>query len=218
VHRVAIIATILLGLVAFGAVALIGRLTVYETPKYRVTDRLGSIEIREYSPYLVAETIVDGSLETAGNQGFRILAKYIFGDNRVARKIPMTAPVAQEKAESTRIAMTTPVTQERAGDQYVIRFMMPSELSRDDLPIPNDERILIREMPARNLAAVRYSGRWSKRNYQKHAEELKSALRNAGLEPVGEPTWARYNPPFTPWFMRRNEILTEFRQADGPAY
>jgi len=202
-----------------GAAIVIGAIVwgdedvAYESPEYRVISKLGAIEIREYEPYLVAETTVDGSLDDAGNRGFRILAKYIFGDNRGSQKIAMTAPVAQEKTEGTKIAMTTPVTQERTGDRYTVRFMMPSELTREALPAPNDERITIREMPARTLAAIRYSGTWSKRNYEKHLEALYEALRAEGLEPTGEPTWARYNPPFTPWFMRRNEILTAFRVA-----
>lgn len=199
--------------IAIGMLAFGGDLVAYESPGYRVTNRLGPVEIREYEPYLVAETTVDGRLETAGNRGFRILAKYIFGDNRGSQKITMTAPVAQEKAEGTKIAMTTPVTQEQVGDRYTIRFMMPSELTREELPVPNDARITIREVPARTFAAIRYSGRWSKRNYDKHLDALYETLRAEDLEPTGEPVWARYNPPFTPWFMRRNEILTGFRQA-----
>ncbi len=197
--------------IAIGAIVWGDEDVAYESPDYRVISKLGAIEIREYEPYLVAETSVDGSLEDAGDQGFRILAKYIFGDNRGSQKIAMTAPVAQEKTEGTKIAMTTPVTQEKTGDRYTVRFMMPSNLTREELPAPNDERITIREMPARTLAAIRYSGTWSKRNYKKHLEALYEALRAEGFEPTGEPTWARYNPPFTPWFMRRNEILTAFR-------
>ena len=183
----------------------------YDSPRYRIAKTFGDIEIREYEPYLVAETIVEGGLESAGNRGFRILAKYIFGDNQGRRKIAMTAPVSQEKAEGMKIAMTAPVTQEKAGDQYTIQFMMPSEYSLAELPEPNDSRISIREMPARSFAAVRYSGTWSKRNYQKNLELLLSALREAGYEPSGEPIWARYDAPFKPWFLRRNEILTEFQ-------
>ena len=128
-----------------------------------------------------------------------------------------TGPIRQESAlditAAMYAAMTTPVTQARTGDQYTVRFMMPSELSRDALPEPNDTRITIREVPARTLAAVRYSGTWSKRNYEKHLGVLYAALRAEGLKPEGEPVWARYNPPFTPWFMRRNEILTSFQPA-----
>ncbi len=203
--------------VAIGAAlfAFGGDAVAYESPDYRVTSTIGSVEIREYEPYLVAETTVDGDLENAGNQGFRILATYIFGGNQGSKKIAMTAPVSQEKSEGTKIAMTTPVTQEGKGGQYTIRFMMPSDFTRDELPVPNDDRVVIREIPARTFAAVRYSGRWTERNYQTHLDELYSTLRAEGLEPEGEPVWARYDPPFKPWFMRRNEILTAFRSADA---
>lgn len=197
------------------AVVIFGGDTVaYESPKYRVVDRLSDVELREYEPYVVAETAVDGDLESAGNRGFRILARYIFGDNQGKRKIAMTTPVSQEKAQGTTIAMTAPVTQEKAGDQYTLQFMMPSEYSLDELPEPKDPRIRIREIPARRFAAVRYSGTWSKRNYQKHLEQLLDTLSAAGYAPEGEPIWARYNPPFMPWFLRRNEILMAFRAPD----
>ncbi len=203
------------GLVAFVAVYFGGAGVAYESPDYRVTETLGGVEIREYAPYLVAETTVDGTIESAGNEGFRRLAKYIFGGNRGAAKVAMTTPVVQEKAAGTKIAMTAPVTQSQSGDQFVVRFMMPSQYSKDTLPEPNDARVAIEEVPARTLAAIRYSGTWSKRNYEKNLATLQSELRSAGLEPIGEPLWARYNPPFTPWFMRRNEILTEFRPASA---
>ena len=209
--RVAGVIAVLI-LVAALALGVFGGETVaYDSPRYRVVMTLGDIEIREYEPYLVAETLVDGNLESAGNQGFRILAKYIFGDNRGGRKISMTAPVSQEKAKGTKIAMTAPVTQEKAGDQYTVQFMMPSEYSLASLPEPNDPRIHIREVPARSFAAVRYSGTWSKRNYQKNLDLLLSTLRQSGYEPHGEPIWARYDAPFKPWFLRRNEILTAFQ-------
>lgn len=199
------------------AAAVLGVGTVaYDTPRYRVVETLGAIEIREYEPYLVAETIVEGNVESAGNQGFRVLAKYIFGDNRGRRTLAVTASANQEEAEGMKIAMTAPVTQEKAGDRFKIQFMMPSEYSLEELPEPNDSRVSIREVPAHRAAAVRYSGTWSKRNYQKNLELLRSALREAGYEPVGEPIWARYDAPFTLWFLRRNEILTEFQAPVTP--
>lgn len=202
--------------VAVVAIATLGGDGVaYESPTYRVVDKFNGIEIREYESYLVAETTVDGGLEGAGNRGFRILAKYIFGDNQGKRKIAMTAPVSQESAEGTKISMTAPVTQEKAGDRYKVQFMMPAEYSRAELPEPNDPRIAIREIPARRFAAVRYSGTWSKRNYRQHLEQLLAKLNEQGFAPVGEPVWARYNPPFMPWFLRRNEILTEFGPTGG---
>jgi len=205
----AVIAVVILAAV-LGVAVLGGGTVAYDSPAYRVIETLGDVEIREYEPYLVAETSVDGGLESAGNQGFRILAKYIFGDNRGSQKIAMTAPVSQAKAEGTKIAMTAPVTQKKEGDRYKVQFMMPSEYSLEQLPEPNDSRIALREIPARRFAAIRYSGTWSKRNYQRNLELLLGALRKAGYEPRGEPIWARYDAPFKPWFLRRNEILTAF--------
>ena len=203
-------------LVAVAAsIALLGGGVAYESPDYRVVDKLGEVEIREYDPYLVAETVVDGTLESAGNQGFRILAAYIFGGNRSSANVSMTSPVTQSKADPEKIAMTAPVTQERSGDRFVIRFMMPSKYTRETLPVPNDERIRIREVPAKRMAAIRYSGRWTQKSYERHLDELRRTLRDHGLEAVGEPVWARYDPPFKPWFMRRNEILAELEPGAG---
>ena len=188
----------------------------YESPNYRVIQTIGAVELREYEPYVVAETVVDGTIENAGNQGFRILAGYIFGDNQAKKKVAMTAPVNQEKASpgAEKIAMTSPVTQERAGDRFTIQFMMPSKYTVETLPTPNDSRIRFREVEGRDLAAIRYSGRWTERNYETNLAELLSTLRGNGYEPVGEPVWARYDPPFKPWLMRRHEILTAFRRVD----
>ncbi|MEM7135479.1 MAG: heme-binding protein [Myxococcota bacterium] len=192
---------------AAGVFALRTNTVTYETPEYEVVERLGDIEIRRYSPYIVAETMVDGDAQDAGNQGFRILAGYIFGANQPAEKIAMTAPVNQAPE---RIAMTAPVTQDARGDRFAIQFMMPSKYRMEDLPTPNDARIKFRELPARQLAAIRYRGTWSKRNYENNLAKLYAELRSQGLEPKGEPIWARYDPPFKPWFLRRNEILTEY--------
>jgi len=206
-------------LVGVGAlIALLGGGDVAQSPSYQVKQTIEAVEIREYDPYVVAETDVDGTIEGAGNQGFRILAKYIFGGNQGNTKVAMTAPVSQERAapsgEGEKIEMTAPVTQKRSGDQFTIQFMMPSKYTVDTLPTPNDSRIRFREVEGRTLAAIQYSGRWTERNYEEHLRELVGTLRRNGYEPVGEPVWARYDPPFKPWFMRRNEILTEFRR-DG---
>ncbi len=198
-------------LVGGAAVFLVtGGGVAYETPSYRVVEELGTIEIREYAPYLVAETSVEGDLENAGNAGFRILASYIFGDNQGEQRIAMTAPVSQEKSEGSRIAMTAPVTQERAGDRFTVQFMMPSKYTFETLPKPNDPRIEIRQVPARKFAAIRYSGTWSRKNYETHLAQLQNTLAANGYKAIGEPIWARYDPPFKPWFLRRNEILSAF--------
>ena len=206
---------LILLLAALGAIVLGGETVAYESPTYAVVRALGNVEIREYRPYVVAETTVGGTPDTAGNEGFRILAKYIFGSNRSTRKIAMTAPVSQKKVEGTKIAMTSPVTQEKVGDAFVVQFMMPSEYTIEELPEPDDLRVTFRQVPARTVAAVKYSGSWSQRNYQTHLALLLDALRAAGYEAIGEPIWARYDAPFKPWFLRRNEILTAFEAPAG---
>ncbi len=182
-----------------------------EKPPYRVVQELQGIEVREYAPYLVAETDVSGSREEAGNAGFRRLADYIFGKNRGAKKIAMTAPVAQQ--EGARIAMTAPVSQQESPDRgpstWVIQFMIPSEYTRDTVPEPLDPNIRFKEVPARRLAVLRYSGTWSEERYLEKLAELRAAMEKEGLRAVGEPVWARYDPPFMPWFLRTNEILVE---------
>jgi hypothetical protein len=184
-----------------------------EKPSYRVIERREAFEIREYAPYLVAETVVGGSREEAGNAGFRILAGYIFGKNRGEKKIAMTAPVAQ--TEPAKIAMTAPVTQEGQEGRWIIQFMMPSAYTLETLPEPLDPAVSFRVVPARRVAAHSYSGTWSATRYEEHLATLRAALDAAGFAAVGEPTWARYDPPFMPWFLRTNEILLELAPG-GP--
>ena len=177
-----------------------------DEPRYTVVRTGEAFEVRRYEPYLVAETVVAAAAEEAGNQGFRILAGYIFGGNKGARKIEMTAPVAQSPV---RIAMTAPVAQSARAGGYAIQFAMPSEWTLETLPEPNDARVLLRTIPARTVAVLRYSGSWSQGRYEEHLKKLQDALEQAGLRWHGEAMWARYDPPWTPWFWRRNEILVE---------
>ena len=173
----------------------------YESPAYEVEQRIGDVEIRRYEPYVVAETVVDGPLERAGNRGFRVLAGYIFGANEAS------------SGTSTKIAMTTPVTQDRVTDGYRLRFMMPSAYDVASLPRPTDARVQIQPIGPQRLGAVRYSGRWSGGAYERHLARLEEALRSNGFTPVGEPIWARYDPPWKPWFLRRNEVLVAVEPA-----
>ncbi len=174
----------------------------YESPSYRIEERIGKIELRRYEPYVVAETLVEGSLERAGNGGFRRLAGYIFGGNETAG------------GGSTKIAMTSPVTQDRVGDRYRVRFMMPSSFTGDSLPTPKDSQVTISEVGPQLLGAIRYGGRWSRGGYERHLAMLREALEGAGRTVVGEPIWARYDPPWTPWFRRRNEVLIAVDEAN----
>ena len=180
-----------------------------EKAKYRVLEAQGNIELRQYEPRIVAETFVDGDFEKVGNEGFRRLAAYINGNNRKKESISMTAPVSQEYL-SDKIAMTAPVSQEEAGEKWRITFVMPAEHSMATLPEPIDSRVRLREEPGKFMAAIRYSGTWSRENYEKHKAKLVEFLLKRDLRAIGEPVWARYNPPFMPWFLRRNEVLIAY--------
>lgn len=186
-----------------------------EEAKFTVVERDGRVEIRDYDRQLVVETVVGGTLEDAGNMAFRKLFRFISGENRQRRSIAMTAPVSQEpRGES--IAMTAPVTQAEAKGGWAVGFMMPSSYTLQTLPVPVDPDLTVREIPARRVAAIRYSGTWSEARYRKHLTLLEAWLRDRGWVSQGSPVWARYNPPFTPWFLRRNEILIPVAKAkDG---
>jgi len=177
-----------------------------EEAPYTVIRSEGNFELRDYPPLVVAETIVDGELEGAGNKAFRPLFRYISGENKSRDKIAMTAPVSQEQ-KGEKISMTAPVSQERVQGKWAVSFTMPSSYTMKTLPTPDDPNIKLRQVPARRMAAVRYSGSWSEKKYLQHKEKLEKWIKANRLSVTGEPVWARYNAPFTPWFMRRNEIL-----------
>ena len=174
-----------------------------EEPSYTVVRSYDSFEVRQYEAYIVAETLAQGAADEAGSQGFKVLAGYIFGGNKGARKIAMTAPVAQTP---TRIAMTAPVLQSASDGAFVIQFAMPREWTLETLPEPTNASVRLRAMPARTLAVIGYSGTWSQSRYEEHLKKLQDGLVQAGLSSQGDPFWARYDPPWTPWFLRRNEI------------
>jgi hypothetical protein len=177
-----------------------------EKAKYEVIESDENIELRQYAPRIVAETFVAGDFKEVGNVGFRRLFDYISGKNIKNQNITMTAPVTQEAA-SEKIAMTAPVTQERSQDQWRITFLMPAQYTMETLPKPLDPIVRITEEPGYLMAAIRYSGTWSQKAFEKNKALLQAAIAKRGLSPVGQPVWARYDPPFMPWFLRRNEVL-----------
>jgi len=176
-----------------------------EEPKFEVVRKVDAVEIRQYAAYVVAEVELAGTAEKASNDGFRILASYIFGSNRSQAKLAMTAPVTQE-AVSVKLPMTAPVTRTKAPGGFRVQFVLPRDVTVQTAPVPLDSRISLREVPAIRVAALRFSGFWSESNYSKHLDQLETTLRSAGLTWVGEPIYSRYDAPWTPWFMRRNEI------------
>ena len=176
-----------------------------EEPGFRVLEQDGSFELRQYAPYLVAETRVEAGFDDAGSIAFQRLFRYISGDNVSQQKIAMTAPVTQSRGE--KIAMTAPVSQVADGRAFIVAFTLPSTYTLATSPRPLDPTIHIREIPAQLVATWRYSGRWTASNYRDKEALLREQLKERGLTSKGEPVLARYNPPFTPWFMRRNEVL-----------
>jgi effector-binding domain-containing protein len=177
-----------------------------EEAKYKVVEKDNRFEIRDYTPHILAETIVEGDLEEAGNKAFNRLFRYISGDNRSRKKVAMTAPVSQQPM-GEKIEMTAPVGQRRVQEKWAVSFMMPASYTIETLPESEDPNITLRQVPARRMASVRYSGFWTEKRYLRYKSELESWIKEKGLTIVGDPMWARYNPPFTPWFLRRNEIL-----------
>jgi hypothetical protein len=186
--------------------SITGNVMATEEAKYAVLEKEGHFELRQYEPFIVAETLVEGDFDEVGNAGFRRLFRYISGDNQAKRPISMTSPVSQEM-KSEKISMTAPVTQQKGGNRWSIAFVMPAEYTMDSLPIPHDARITLRAIPARLLAAITYSGTWSESRYEEHKALLDQMMSKRKLRTAGEYIYARYNPPFTPWFMRRNEVL-----------
>jgi hypothetical protein len=176
-----------------------------EEPEFQVVRELADIEVRQYAAYTVAQVIVAGPADEAGNQAFHILAGYIFGKNKGERKFAMTAPVTQA-AVPIKLEMTAPVTQTALASGFLVQFVLPKGVTVASAPEPLDARVQLREVPPSLVAVIRYSGFWSKSNYNEHLAKLQAALRAADLAWTGEPVYSRYNAPFTPWFMRRNEI------------
>jgi len=190
------------------AVIIIGAIDAMaiEEAAYTVVIKDEKFEIRDYAPHILAETFVEGDFEEAGNKAFNVLFGYISGDNRSREKVAMTAPVTQEP-KGEKIKMTAPVEQQRVQERWAVSFMMPASYTLETLPEPEDPKVTLRQVPARRMAAVRYSGFWNEKGYLRYKLELESWINENGLTIVGDPIWARYNAPFTPWFMRRNEIL-----------
>ena len=195
------LAGLLLALASWPAMAI-------EIPEYLVVEQDGSFELRAYSSYLIAETEVEAGFMNAGNIAFGRLFRYISGANAAQAEIAMTAPVEQS-SQGEKIAMTAPVEQSKADGVYRVGFVVPRKYNRETVPKPTDPRVSIREVPARTVAVWRYSGRWTEENFREHEQDLRRAVQARGLQAVSGDSAiiARYDAPFIPWFMRRNEVL-----------
>lgn len=223
-------------LLALSLIATGSPVMAIEEPAYEVTRSDGANELRRYRSFIVAETVVEGDLDTASSQGFRRIAGYIFGGNRSVRaeagsstsaseRIAMTAPVTIEPAQasaqpgsaSEKIAMTAPVTVQPQGDggdaalssarQWRVHFVMPARYTLATLPRPLDPQVTLREVPGGLVAVRRFSGFAGQQKAQRETEALQAWLQAQGLRPSSGPQLARYDPPWTLPFMRRNEVM-----------
>ena len=195
-----------------------GSIMAYEEPEYEVIAEYDEFEIREYSSYLVAETEIDSTFEEAGNAAFQFLFDYISGKNVKQEEIEMTIPVNQSNAEpeGEKIEMTTPVNQSaklNAEGQYVISFVMPLKYTMETIPTPKNDRVKIRKVESKTVAVREYSGTWSEENFRENEQILLEELRKENIETIGTSNFARYNPPFWPWFLRTNEVQIEIDPA-----
>lgn len=195
-----------------------------EEPPYEVLEKLGEVEIRSYAALVLAETEVEGTFEGVSNAAFRRLAGYIFGGNRLRggaaepTKIEMTAPVGMRPAGNAKIAMTAPVGMRPAAppggtppapggsERWVMSFSMPSAWTLATLPEPTDPRVTLRQAPPRRIAVLRFSGLWSDARFAEQERLLRERLATSGWQVAGPAESLRYDPPWTLWFLRRNEV------------
>jgi ATP-dependent Zn protease len=182
-----------------------------EIPKYKVLKKEGKCELRQYDAYITASVDIKGKdYDAATNQGFSAIADYIFGNNTKKDSISMTAPVLQEtKAASEKIAMTAPVVTTKNENVYKISFVMPSKYTLKTLPRPNNDEVILTEVPSFKAAVITFSGLVNEKTISRKTEELRKWIEREKLKTTGLIQTARYDPPWTLWFLRRNEIITE---------
>ena len=180
-----------------------------ETLKYEVLNKANRVELRRYPSHIKAEVeVADSSYKQAIYQGFRILAGYIFGENVNTEKIAMTSPV--QVSDPQKIEMTKPVTV-RGDGSFLVAFTMPTKYTLETLPRPKDHRINITQIDPEVMAALRFSGYFSENKVSKAKQRLQSWIAQEGLEAEGEFHVARYNPPWVPWFLARNEVMIQIK-------
>jgi hypothetical protein len=170
-----------------------------EQQKYSVVSTLPGFEVRCYEPHVLAEVTVTGDFDSAGSAGFRPLVSYIGGRNESGAKFAMTAPVIQ---------------QTQSDQLHDVAFVLPADADIANVPAASDGRVRMRAVDQEWAAATRFSGRSNQSSFQSHANELLSAITAAGLQPLGAPRFARYDPPWTPWFMRRNEVIVPIAEPE----
>jgi len=178
-----------------------------EQQQYRVIYSQGNFEVRTYLAHVVAQVEVVGNAERAASAAFQPLFRYISGANESSKSIAMTAPVIQ-KSSGEKIDMTAPVIQEKSGNnRWTVSFVLPAGRTLEEFPKPTDSRVSLHSIPEEIAAALRWSGSWTSANVKRWTEELHNRIADAGWKEIGEPRWARFDPPMKLPFLRRNEIV-----------
>ncbi len=183
-----------------------------EEPKFKLLEKDQSFELRAYEPKIIAEVEVDGDMNEASGKGFRLIADFIFGNNTAqtgkSEKISMTAPVAV-KPTSEKISMTAPVGLQPSDKGWKVYFVMPSQYTLETLPKPNNPKVNIKLIPSQKFAVIRFSGLVNEEKMTLKQAELDQWILRKNLKALGKPELARYNPPWTLPFLRRNELMVE---------
>lgn len=172
-----------------------------EVQKYRVLSELPEMQIRLYEPCVLAEISMEGEPNRVGTMAFGPLVGYISKNS-----IAMTSPVLQKAATTEK---------GEASGEWLVSFVMPAGADMSDLPIPQDSRVILRELPEHLAAAATWSGSWKYSEVEKRIQLLESAITALGYSIAGQPQWARYDPPWKPWFARRNEVIIPITQSPG---
>jgi hypothetical protein len=180
-----------------------------EQMNYIVTKKMQGYEVREYPAHILAQTTIKGTYDEALSLGFRVVAGYIFGGNTKKESISMTAPVTTQKEVSEKISMTAPVLATTQGDSHTVSFGMPSSYTLETLPFPSDSRVRIVSVPAKKFATLRFSSWRSQARNTVMESKLLGYLERDGIMHACSPIYAGYNPPWTPPWMIRNEIMVE---------
>ncbi len=181
-------------------------------PDFEVVDAGDGFELRRYAPFNVAQVQVTADFEAASARAFEPLVSYIQGGNSGGRNLPMMAPVNQQPSVGGALS-DGPLRDGRLADgierDWLVQFVMPKEYPMSYLPAPADERVSLHRLPSRLMAVKRYRGGWGESRYREQEADLLAAVDASGRSVIGEPIFARYNAPFVPGFLRRNEILVE---------
>jgi SOUL heme-binding protein len=191
---------------------------------YELVRQYPHFELRRYPAYVVAEIRVNTTFDRAGNAAFRHLFNYISGNNTGRQQLAMTAPVIQETGSGQKIAMTAPVLQSGplpgsdAPADFVVSFVLPAGLNAETAPVPLNPDVKIRAVPGSLAAALRFSGSGSGAAFERRNNGLQAALALAGLVPLGTPRFARFDPPFKPWFLRHNEVVQDVQEPPSASW